>query len=94
MTPSSVSSNLAIPASKKRYPFGGVAIAVSLENGIIKAVKIQGDFFGVKDVEEIENSIIGKRYDGAELKDSLDEKLIGECIAGMDKTTFIELLMS
>ncbi|HFZ4754922.1 TPA: lipoate--protein ligase [Streptococcus agalactiae] len=46
-----------------RYPAGKVTTYANVENSTIKSVKIFGDFFGVKPVDDIEKMLEGVRYD-------------------------------
>lgn len=46
-----------------RYPAGKITTYANVENSTIKSVKIFGDFFGVKPVEDIEKMLEGVRYD-------------------------------
>ncbi len=79
---------------KKRYDFGSVAVDLTVEGGIIKAIKISGDFFGVRDVSEIENILINTKFEAEALKDKLNNSLMSDCISGMTFDLFIELLLS
>ena len=79
---------------KKRYPFGTVGIQFSADQGIINQIKIYGDFFGVGDVDLLASSMIGARVEKAELEKVLDGELIAKCISGMDKESFVELVLS
>jgi lipoate-protein ligase A len=57
----------------KRFAVGQVDIRLEVNKGIIEAVKIYGDFFGVGDVSDIEGLIIGTRYDQQEIKNKLKD---------------------
>ncbi|HEN6263738.1 TPA: lipoate--protein ligase [Streptococcus agalactiae] len=46
-----------------RYPAGKITTYANVENSTIKSVKIFGDFFGVKSVDDIEKMLEGVRYD-------------------------------
>ena len=46
-----------------RYPAGKITSYADVENSIIKSLKIYGDFFGIKDVDDIENLLIDVRYE-------------------------------
>ncbi|HGI3025906.1 TPA: lipoate--protein ligase [Streptococcus agalactiae] len=46
-----------------RYPAGKIMTYANVENSTIKSVKIFGDFFGVKPVDDIEKMLEGVRYD-------------------------------
>ena len=42
-----------------RYPAGKISTYANVENSIIKSVKIYGDFFGIGDVSDIEDLLVG-----------------------------------
>lgn len=46
-----------------RYPAGKITTYANVDNSTIKSVKIFGDFFGVKPVDDIEKMLEGVRYD-------------------------------
>lgn len=46
-----------------RYQAGKITTYANVENSTIKSVKIFGDFFGVKPVDDIEKMLEGVRYD-------------------------------
>ncbi|HGD0516004.1 TPA: lipoate--protein ligase [Streptococcus agalactiae] len=46
-----------------RYPAGKITTYANVENSTIKSVKIFGDFFGVKPVDDIEKMLEGVCYD-------------------------------
>lgn len=53
-----------------RYPAGKINTFANVEKSIIKNIKIYGDFFGIKDVQDIEELLVGTRY---EYKDVLEK---------------------
>ena len=46
-----------------RYPAGKITTYANVEKSIIKGMKLYGDFFGIKDVADIEQALIGLRYE-------------------------------
>ncbi|MCS4487459.1 lipoate--protein ligase [Streptococcus sciuri] len=46
-----------------RYPAGKITTYADVENSVIKSIKIYGDFFGVRGVEDIEKLLVGVRYE-------------------------------
>ncbi|HHU65666.1 lipoate protein ligase C-terminal domain-containing protein, partial [Streptococcus sp.] len=46
-----------------RYPAGKITTYANIEKSVIKGIKIYGDFFGINDVAELEQYLIGLRYD-------------------------------
>jgi lipoate-protein ligase A len=57
----------------KRFAVGQVEIRLDVNKGMIETAKIYGDFFGVGDVSDIENRLIGTRYDQQEIKNKLND---------------------
>ncbi|OHY29754.1 lipoate--protein ligase [Streptococcus parauberis] len=53
-----------------RYPAGKINTFANVQQSVIKNIKIYGDFFGIKDVEDIEKILIGTKY---EYKDVLEK---------------------
>lgn len=79
---------------RKRYSFGSVCLQVSADQGIITQMKIYGDFFGTVDVDSFASGLVGVRLEKTELEKSVDTDLLEKCISGMDKDSFIELILS
>ncbi|MGM5630327.1 lipoate--protein ligase [Apibacter raozihei] len=48
--------------NRQRLSVGSIDLRLNVEEGIITQIKIYGDFFGIKDVQDIENKLIGVRY--------------------------------
>lgn len=46
-----------------RYPAGKLISYVKVEKSVVTGIKIYGDFFGIKDVSDIEEELIGLRYE-------------------------------
>lgn len=46
-----------------RYPSGKITTYANVEKSVIKGMKLYGDFFGIKDVADIEQALIGLRYE-------------------------------
>ena len=46
-----------------RYPAGKLTSYVKVEKSVITGIRIYGDFFGIKDVSDIEEELIGLRYE-------------------------------
>ncbi|KPJ22779.1 lipoate--protein ligase [Streptococcus phocae subsp. phocae] len=46
-----------------RYSAGKISTFANVETSVIKNLKIYGDFFGIKDVKDIEELLVGCRYD-------------------------------
>ena len=67
----------------RKFDFGLVSIKANVERGIIKEIRIFGDFFGDGDIEQLESALAGERLDSG-LGKRIEEKLdIREYIRGM-----------
>lgn len=47
----------------RKFPFGFVDFRFNVKNGIVSDSKIYGDFFGLGDISDIEQQLIGTRFD-------------------------------
>lgn len=54
-----------------RYPAGKINTFANVERSIIKNIKIYGDFFGIKDVQDIEELLVGTRYENKDVLEKL-----------------------
>ncbi|MGT2829084.1 lipoate--protein ligase [Streptococcus hillyeri] len=54
-----------------RYPAGKITSYIKTENSVIETIKIYGDFFGIGDVSDIEQLLIGTRYEYADVLEKL-----------------------
>lgn len=54
-----------------RYPAGKINTFANVDKSIIKNIKIYGDFFGIKDVQDIEELLVGTRYENKDVLEKL-----------------------
>ena len=72
----------------KKYPFGLVDMFIDMSNDTLSKIKIQGDFFGIKDITELEIYLENTNFN--ELETKLSQIEIGEYIFGMSTLLFVE----
>ena len=77
--------------SKKHFPYGTVDISLSADGGMITAIRFFGDYFGVNDISEVENRLIGSRLERADLEPRLFD--IGRYIMGATAEDIIGVIM-
>jgi len=77
-----------------RFAGGCVEARLQVENGLIEGCKIYGDFFGKGDVKDLEEKLIGIRYDADEVKDALNGLNIDEYLGRITGEEFIQCLFS
>lgn len=75
-----------------RFPVGSVDVRFEVQKGIIENCKIYGDFFGVGDVEEVEHSLTGIKYERAAIETALSEIDVKKYFGNIDKEEFINLI--
>lgn len=64
---------------------GTVEVKLNVEKGIISAIKLYGDFFGMGEIEDVEKELLGTKYDAASIQAKLEtidlQKYIGNVSA-------------
>ncbi|MBT2573925.1 lipoate--protein ligase LplJ [Bacillus sp. ISL-51] len=76
----------------KRYPVGSIDLRLEVKKGMIQDCKIFGDFFGAKDISEIEQALTGKQYDRAAIREALAGIDLKQYFGNIDKEDFLELI--
>lgn len=77
-----------------KYKSGVVEYNVNVEDGFIKVISLNGDFFGEKDIHDIEEKLIGIRYDMEDIELALKDISIELYIKGLEKVQLIEGIMN
>lgn len=75
---------------KSRYDFGSIEIRLNLKNDTITDVCIFGDFFGTRDIAELNSLLIGIKKSDIALKIATIK--ISDYIHGMSNSEFLELV--
>lgn len=78
--------------SSRRYDFGIVEAAMTVEGSIVKDINITGDFFGELDKSGLEELIRGTRHERDAIKEALSNTALGSYISGMTTDLLLELL--
>lgn len=76
----------------KRYPVGSIDLRLEVKKGIIQDCKIFGDFFGAKDVSEVEKALTGKQYDRTAIKEALTGIDLKQYFGKIELEDFLELI--
>ncbi len=76
----------------KKFPSGFIDIRLEVNKGIMEEVHIFGDFFGVGEMEDIENVLKGKKYEPQTILSALNEIDIPTYFGGVSKEDFIKLM--
>lgn len=77
-----------------KYPSGLIEYHLDVSKGVIKNISIYGDFFGKKDIKEIETILIGQNHNINCLKKALKNIDMKEYIIGLSTEEFLKGLIS
>lgn len=76
-----------------KYPSGSIEYHLNVNNGIIKNISLHGDFFGEKNIKELESKLIGIKYNLEDLKKVLNQIPISQYIQGVSEKEFLKGLI-
>jgi lipoate-protein ligase A len=75
-----------------RFPVGSIDVRLEVDKGMIDNCKIYGDFFGVGDVNDIEEKLKNIRYEKSEIENALSDIEIKHYFGNITKEEFITLI--
>ena len=75
-----------------RFPTGGIDIRLEVNHGVMEEVHIFGDFFGVGDMADIEQRLVGTNYDRAAIAKALADINIPTYFGGISTEDFLQLI--
>ncbi|TQR31644.1 lipoate--protein ligase [Lysinibacillus sphaericus] len=75
-----------------RFPTGGIDIRLEVNHGIIEEVHIFGDFFGVGDMADVEQRLVGTNYDRTAIAEALTNIDIPTYFGGITTEEFLQLI--
>ena len=78
--------------ASKRFPVGSIDLRLEVNKGMIENCKIYGDFFGVGDVAELEQKLIGVRYEKEAVADVLEEVDVQHYFGNVTKDDVLQLV--
>lgn len=78
----------------ERFPIGTVTVGLTIEHGKIAEIQITGDFFGTKDVKEVEDALLGKRLKKDELLSALAPLDLANYFGELSKEDFVTFVLS
>ncbi|MGF9888687.1 lipoate--protein ligase [Priestia megaterium] len=75
-----------------RFPVGQIDVRLEVNKGKIDACTIYGDFFGVGDVQKVQEKLTGVRYEKASIEQALEDIDIPHYFGNITKEEFVELI--
>jgi lipoate-protein ligase A len=77
--------------NKRKYPCGNIQVYMTVNGGVIKGVKIYGDFFGEYDLKDIETALLDKPHEKGEILRALSDFDLGRYFSAMTAEELTEL---
>ena len=77
----------------RRYPAGKIETKIDVKDGIIKSMKIYGDFFGGGEISAVEDKFKGVKYKEDEIEKVLDSIDIGYYFAKITKKELLDCII-
>lgn len=77
---------------EKRFAGGKLELKLNVVDGLIQDLHIFGDFFGRRDVTELENLLNGTQYRESAVEDVLGQVEFAEYFVGITKEEFLQCL--
>jgi lipoate-protein ligase A len=73
----------------QRFPGGGIEVRLLVKDGIISDSKIYGDFFGARDPKELEEALVGLKYDQEAITEGLNAVRVEDYLGKITREEFI-----
>ncbi|MEO1770242.1 lipoate--protein ligase [Candidatus Enterococcus ferrettii] len=77
---------------RQRFAIGSIEVRLNVAEGEIKEVKIFGDFFGLGEIKDVEDQLVGTRYEKAALEEAVDQIDLTHYFGNVTKEEFLSLL--
>ncbi|API89113.1 lipoate--protein ligase [Marinilactibacillus sp. 15R] len=75
----------------ERLSVGTVEVKMNVNRGIIKDLKIYGDFFGLGEISDVESKLIGKTYEEKSIRDTFEEVDINKYFGQVSVDELVQL---
>ncbi len=77
--------------NEKKLSAGTIELSIDVEKGIMKHIRIFGDFFGEGNIEDIEKALIGKKHNTEEIHRVIDNINIKSYFGNVSKQELLSL---
>lgn len=78
--------------SKRRFPIGTIDVRLNVNKGTITEAKIYGDFFGVGDIHDVEQALVGTRFERAAIREQLSHLDVKHYFGNVDLEELVDLI--
>ncbi|MGX7199132.1 lipoate--protein ligase [Enterococcus nangangensis] len=77
---------------RQRFAIGSIEVRLNVVNGKINDAKIYGDFFGLGEVKDVEDALIGVRYEKEDLKAAVAKIDVQKYFGNIEAADFLNLI--
>lgn len=77
---------------RKRFPIGSIEIRLNVAEGKITEAKIYGDFFGLGEISDVEEALVGTKYEKTALKEAVDAIDVSKYFGNITHDDLFELI--
>ncbi|WP_010529500.1 lipoate--protein ligase [Lentibacillus jeotgali] len=78
----------------ERFSIGTISVGLTIEHAKIAAIQITGDFFGTKDIKDIEGAIVRVRLRKEDLLNALEPFDLADYFGNVTKEEFVSFILS
>lgn len=78
--------------SKRRFPIGTIDVRLNVAKGTITEAKIYGDFFGVGDIQDVEQALVGTRFERGAIREQLSQLDIKHYFGNVELEELVDLI--
>ena len=78
---------------QRKYAAGKAESYIKLKDGLIENIKLYGDFFSSREIEDFENGLKGKKYMKSEIAEYLKTVNVSEYFSGFSEEEILDVII-
>ena len=78
---------------QRKYNAGKVESYIKLKDGLIENIKLYGDFFSSREIEDLESGLKGKKYMISEIAEYLKTVNVSEYFSGFSEEEILDVII-
>ena len=78
---------------QRKYSAGKIESYIKLKDGFIENIKLYGDFFSSREIEDLEKGLKGKKYMKSEITEYLKTINVSEYFSGFSVTEILDIII-
>lgn len=77
---------------RHRFPIGSIEVRLNVQQGKITDAKIYGDFFGMGDIKDVEDALVGVKYEKADLEAAIAKIDVKKYFGNIEAQDLLDLI--